>query len=53
MRSFRDFPGLESETGGTRHPARRSRMLIRAYGMFWNPEIVDWEQQGPGNRGTF
>ena len=20
--------------------------------MFWNPEIVDWGQQGPGNKGT-
>jgi hypothetical protein len=27
-------------------------MLIRTYGMFWNPDIVDWGQQGPGNKGT-
>ncbi|HEX7860208.1 MAG TPA: GIY-YIG nuclease family protein [Verrucomicrobiae bacterium] len=27
-------------------------MLIRAYGQFWNPDIVDWGKQGPGNKGT-
>ncbi len=27
-------------------------MLIRAYGMFWNPEVVDWGQPGAGNKGT-
>jgi hypothetical protein len=26
-------------------------MLIRAYGQFWNPDIVDWGSRGPGNRG--
>src|SRR5438093_8925704 len=26
-------------------------MLIRAYGQFWNPDIVDWGKQGPGNQG--
>lgn len=26
-------------------------MLIRAYGQFWNPDIVDWGKQGPGNKG--
>jgi len=26
-------------------------MLIRTYGMFWNPDIVDWGQQGPGQGG--
>jgi hypothetical protein len=27
-------------------------MLIRAYGQFWNPDIVDWGKQGPGNKGA-
>jgi len=26
-------------------------MLIRAYGQFWNPDIVEWGKQGPGNKG--
>lgn len=26
-------------------------MLIKAYGLFWNPEIVEWGKRGPGNRG--
>jgi hypothetical protein len=26
-------------------------MLIRAYGQYWNPDIVDWGKQGPGNKG--
>lgn len=26
-------------------------MLIRAFGMFWNPDIVDWGQRGAGNQG--
>ena len=26
-------------------------MLIRAYGTFWNPDIVDWGQKGAGNQG--
>ena len=26
-------------------------MLIRAFGMFWNPDIVDWGQKGAGNQG--
>jgi hypothetical protein len=26
-------------------------VLIRAYGLFWNPEIVDWGSRGAGNRG--
>lgn len=26
-------------------------MLIRAYGQFWNPDIVEWGTRGPGNRG--
>ena len=27
-------------------------MLIRAYGQFWNPDIVEWGKKGPGNKGT-
>ena len=27
-------------------------MLIRAYGMYWNPEVVDWGSIGAGNKGT-
>lgn len=27
-------------------------MLIRAFGLLWNPDTVDWGKQGPGNRGT-
>jgi len=27
-------------------------MLIRIYGEFWNPDVVDWGRRGPGNRGT-
>ena len=27
-------------------------MLIRAYGMYWNPEVVDWGTPGAGNQGT-
>lgn len=26
-------------------------MLIRAYGMYWNPEVVDWGEHGAGNKG--
>jgi len=26
-------------------------MLIRAYGEFWNPDIVDWGSRGAGNQG--
>jgi hypothetical protein len=26
-------------------------MLIRAFGQYWNPDIVDWGKQGPGNQG--
>ena len=26
-------------------------MLIKAYGTFWNPDIVDWGKRGPGNKG--
>jgi hypothetical protein len=26
-------------------------VLIRAYGQFWNPDIVDWGKKGPGNKG--
>jgi hypothetical protein len=26
-------------------------MLIRAYGEFWNPDIVEWGSRGAGNRG--
>jgi hypothetical protein len=26
-------------------------MLIRAYGMYWNPDITDWGRQGAGNQG--
>jgi hypothetical protein len=26
-------------------------MLIRAYGQFWNPDIIDWGKQGPQNKG--
>ena len=26
-------------------------MLIRAYGLFWNPDIVDWGKPGKGNKG--
>ncbi len=26
-------------------------MLIRAYGLFWNPDIVDWGKKGAGNKG--
>jgi hypothetical protein len=26
-------------------------MLIRAYGSYWNPDIVDWGKQGAGNQG--
>ena len=27
-------------------------MLIRAYGMYWNPEVVDWGSRGAGNKGA-
>ncbi|REL23924.1 hypothetical protein DYD21_20695 [Rhodohalobacter sp. SW132] len=27
-------------------------MLIRAYGSFWNPDIVDWGTVGAGNKGS-
>jgi hypothetical protein len=27
-------------------------MLIRAYGQYWNPDIVDWGTRGAGNKGT-
>jgi len=26
-------------------------MLIRAYGSYWNPDVVDWGAKGAGNRG--
>lgn len=26
-------------------------MLIRAYGHYWNPDIVEWGQKGPGGQG--
>lgn len=26
-------------------------MLIRAFGQFWNPDIIDWGKQGPQNKG--
>jgi len=26
-------------------------MLIRAYGSFWNPDIVNWGKAGHGNAG--
>ena len=26
-------------------------MLIKSYGQFWNPNIVDWGARGPGNKG--
>lgn len=26
-------------------------MLIKAYGTFWNPDIVDWGSVGSGNGG--
>jgi len=26
-------------------------MLIKAYGMFWNPEIMDWGSPGAGKGG--
>ena len=26
-------------------------MLIRAYGHYWNPDIVEWGQRGPGGQG--
>jgi len=26
-------------------------MLIRAYGQYWNPDIVDWGSKGAGNQG--
>jgi hypothetical protein len=27
-------------------------MLIRAYGQYWNPDIVDWGSKGAGNQGS-
>jgi hypothetical protein len=27
-------------------------MLIRAYGLFWNPDIVNWGKPGQGNKGA-
>jgi hypothetical protein len=27
-------------------------MLIRAYGLYWNPDTVDWGSRGRGNQGT-
>lgn len=27
-------------------------MLIKAYGQFWNPDIVDWGRRGQGNKGN-
>ena len=26
-------------------------MLIKSYGQFWNPDIVDWGKKGAGNEG--
>lgn len=27
-------------------------MLIKAFGSYWNPDIVDWGGRGPGNKGS-
>lgn len=27
-------------------------MLVKAYGEYWNPDLVDWGKRGPGNRGS-
>lgn len=27
-------------------------MLVRAYGLYWNPEVVDWGTVGQGNKGN-
>jgi hypothetical protein len=27
-------------------------MLVRAYGLHWNPDIVDWGKPGAGNKGS-
>lgn len=27
-------------------------MLIKSYGTFWNPEIIDWGSPGAGNKGS-
>ena len=27
-------------------------MLIRAYGQFWNPDIIDWGSRSRSNRGS-
>lgn len=27
-------------------------MLIRAYGTYWNPDMIDWGSKGAGNKGT-
>ena len=32
--------------------AVRCKMLIKAYGEMWNPEIVNWGSRGKGNSGT-
>lgn len=26
-------------------------MLIRAFGQYWNPDIIEWGKQGPNNKG--
>lgn len=26
-------------------------MLVKHYGEFWNPDLVDWGKRGPGNKG--
>jgi hypothetical protein len=26
-------------------------MLVRAYGLYWNPDIVEWGKKGKGNKG--
>src|SRR5690348_5385500 len=26
-------------------------MLIRAFGSYWNPDVIDWGKQGRGNKG--
>jgi hypothetical protein len=27
-------------------------VLIKAFGSYWNPDIVDWGKKGPGNKGS-
>lgn len=28
-------------------------MLIKSYGLYWNPDIVDWGSRGRHKKGTF